>query len=138
MVRSGATHFRTGALQHIATETRPAILACNIKRLPSPASSRPQSDNGGKTAKRKFFAHSHCTRSAIAWTACLAWNETPWSITLTSGRAGTLTAFISSFSSPQGLFLAKLSAASLLASSPSCCSAGSAKSNSCVASPSER
>ena len=32
--------------------------------------------------------------------------------------AGTLTAFISSFSSPQGLFLAKLSAASLLAIAP--------------------
>ncbi len=44
--------------------------------------------------------------------------EAFWTITLTSGRAGTLTAFISSFSSPQGLFLAKLSAASLLAIAP--------------------
>jgi len=48
----------------------------------------------------------------------LAWNEAFWTITLTTGRAGTLTAFISSFSSPQGLFLAKLSAASLLAIAP--------------------
>ena len=56
--------------------------------------------------------------STLLLNVILAWNEAFWTITLTSGRAGTLTAFISSFSSPQGLFLAKLSAASLLAIAP--------------------
>ena len=48
----------------------------------------------------------------------LSWNETFWSINLTSSAAAPLTAFIASFSSPEGLFWAKLSAASLLAIAP--------------------
>ena len=48
----------------------------------------------------------------------LAWNEAFWSIRLTTTNAAPLTAFISSFSSPQGLFWAKLSAASTLAIAP--------------------
>lgn len=48
----------------------------------------------------------------------LAWNEAFWSLSLTAARAGPLTAFIASFSSPEGLFWAKLSAASTLAIAP--------------------
>jgi sorbitol/mannitol transport system permease protein len=48
----------------------------------------------------------------------LAWNEAFWSIRLTTTNAAPLTAFIASFSSPQGLFWAKLSAASTLAIAP--------------------
>ena len=48
----------------------------------------------------------------------LAWNEAFWTIRLTATNAAPLTAFISSFSSPQGLFWAKLSAASTLAIAP--------------------
>ncbi|MBZ9856211.1 carbohydrate ABC transporter permease [Mesorhizobium sp. CA13] len=48
----------------------------------------------------------------------LAWNEAFWTIRLTTTKAAPLTAFISSFSSPQGLFWAKLSAASTLAIAP--------------------
>ena len=48
----------------------------------------------------------------------LAWNEAFWTIVLTTTNAAPLTAFISSFSSPQGLFWAKLSAASTLAIAP--------------------
>ncbi len=48
----------------------------------------------------------------------LCWNETFWSLTLTSSTAAPLTAFIASFSSPEGLFFAKLSAASTLAVAP--------------------
>lgn len=47
-----------------------------------------------------------------------AWNEAFWSINLTSARAAPLTVFIASYSSPEGLFWAKLSAASLLAVAP--------------------
>jgi sorbitol/mannitol transport system permease protein len=48
----------------------------------------------------------------------LCWNEAFWSINLTSAKAGTLAVFIAAFSNPQGLFLAKLSAASVLAIAP--------------------
>ncbi|CAN7465741.1 carbohydrate ABC transporter permease [Aminobacter sp. LjRoot7] len=48
----------------------------------------------------------------------LAWNEAFWTIRLTTTNAAPLTAFIASFSSPQGLFWAKLSAASTLAIAP--------------------
>jgi sorbitol/mannitol transport system permease protein len=48
----------------------------------------------------------------------LCWNEAFWSLTLTSSAAAPLTAFIASFSSPEGLFFAKLSAASTVAVAP--------------------
>jgi sorbitol/mannitol transport system permease protein len=48
----------------------------------------------------------------------LSWNEAFWSINLTSSHAAPLTVFIASYSSPEGLFWAKLSAASLLAVAP--------------------
>lgn len=48
----------------------------------------------------------------------LCWNEAFWSINLTSADAGTLTALVASFSSPEGLFWAKLSAVSTLACAP--------------------
>ena len=48
----------------------------------------------------------------------LAWNEAFWTINLTAANAAPLTAFIASFSSPEGLFWAKLSAASTLAVAP--------------------
>ncbi|MDQ6732518.1 MAG: carbohydrate ABC transporter permease [Nitrospirota bacterium] len=48
----------------------------------------------------------------------LAWNEAFWSLTLTASKAAPLTAFIASFSSPEGLFYAKLSAASTMAIAP--------------------
>ena len=48
----------------------------------------------------------------------LAWNEAFWSLNLTSAQAGTRAALIASYSSPEGLFWAKLSAASVLAIAP--------------------
>jgi sorbitol/mannitol transport system permease protein len=48
----------------------------------------------------------------------LCWNEAFWSLNLTSSGAAPLTAFIASFSSPEGLFFAKLSAASTMAVAP--------------------
>ncbi len=48
----------------------------------------------------------------------LCWNEAFWSLNLTSSDAGTLTALVASFSSPEGLFWAKLSAVSTLACAP--------------------
>ncbi|KXJ55697.1 MAG: sugar ABC transporter permease [Thalassospira sp. Nap_22] len=48
----------------------------------------------------------------------LAWNEAFWTLNLTTSDAAPLTAFIASYSSPEGLFWAKLSAASTLAVAP--------------------
>jgi sorbitol/mannitol transport system permease protein len=48
----------------------------------------------------------------------LCWNEAFWSLNLTAHNAAPLTAFIASFSAPEGLFWAKLSAAATLATLP--------------------
>jgi sorbitol/mannitol transport system permease protein len=56
--------------------------------------------------------------STLLLNIILAWNEAFWTIRLTTTNAAPLTAFIASFSSPQGLFWAKLSAASTLAIAP--------------------
>lgn len=59
---------------------------------------------------------------AISSTALLSivlcWNEAFWSLNLTASEAAPLTAMIASYSSPEGLFWAKLSAASTLACAP--------------------
>ena len=56
--------------------------------------------------------------STILLNIILAWNEAFWTLNLTEANAAPLTAFISSYSSPEGLFWAKLSAASTLAITP--------------------
>jgi sorbitol/mannitol transport system permease protein len=48
----------------------------------------------------------------------LCWNEAFWSLNLTTSSAAPLTTFMASFSSPQGLFWAKLSAAATMAIAP--------------------
>ncbi len=56
--------------------------------------------------------------STILLNIILAWNEAFWTLTLTTTDAAPLTAFIASYSSPEGLFYAKLSAASTMAIAP--------------------
>lgn len=56
--------------------------------------------------------------STILLNIILAWNEAFWTINLTAAKAAPLTAFIASYSSPEGLFYAKLSAASIMAIAP--------------------
>lgn len=48
----------------------------------------------------------------------LSWNEAFWVLNLSSANAGTLATLVASYSSPEGLFWAKLSAASLMAIAP--------------------
>ena len=48
----------------------------------------------------------------------LSWNEAFWTLNLTTHDAAPLTTFIASYSAPEGLFWAKLSAASTLAIAP--------------------
>ncbi|PWK62374.1 carbohydrate ABC transporter permease [Roseicyclus mahoneyensis] len=56
--------------------------------------------------------------STILLNFILAWNEAFWTLNLTAASAAPLTAFIASYSSPEGLFFAKLSAASTMAIAP--------------------
>jgi sorbitol/mannitol transport system permease protein len=51
-------------------------------------------------------------------TLVLSWNEAFWSLNLSAAKAGTLATLIASYSSPEGLFWAKLSAASFMAIGP--------------------
>ena len=56
--------------------------------------------------------------STLLLNVILAWNEAFWTLNLTTTAAAPLTAFIASYSSPEGLFWAKLSAASTMAVAP--------------------
>jgi sorbitol/mannitol transport system permease protein len=56
--------------------------------------------------------------STLLLNIILAWNEAFWTLNLTAAKAAPLSAFIASYSSPEGLFWAKLSAASTLAIAP--------------------
>lgn len=71
---------------------------------------------------RKYFPAVTTTLPGIASTGLLSvilsWNEAFWSLNLTTSNAAPLTAYIASFSSPEGLFWAKLSAASTMAIAP--------------------
>ncbi len=62
------------------------------------------------------------SKSAIFSTSLLSivliWNESFWSLNLTAFEAAPLTTFISSYSGPEDLFWAKLSASSTLAILP--------------------
>jgi sorbitol/mannitol transport system permease protein len=78
--------------------------------------------DGAKVREQMLYLLLPLTLPGIASTALLSvilcWNEAFWSLNLTASRAGPLTSFIASFSSPEGLFWAKLSAASTLAIAP--------------------
>jgi sorbitol/mannitol transport system permease protein len=78
--------------------------------------------DGATTAKEIVFVLAPMVVPGIASTILLnvimAWNEAFWTLNLTTTAAAPLTAFIASYSSPEGLFWAKLSAASTLAIAP--------------------
>lgn len=78
--------------------------------------------DGARTGGEFWFLLLPLSLPGIASTGLLSlilcWNEAFWSLNLTSANAAPLTTFIASFSSPQGLFFAKLSAASTVAVAP--------------------
>ena len=78
--------------------------------------------DGASTFQEVFFLLLPLTLPGIASTGLLSvilsWNEAFWSLNLTTSSAAPLTAYIASFSSPEGLFWAKLSAASTMAIAP--------------------
>lgn len=56
--------------------------------------------------------------SASLLSIILAWNEAFWSLNLTSAQASPLSVYVSSFKTAEGLFWAKMSAASMIAVLP--------------------
>src|SRR2546430_3601947 len=78
--------------------------------------------DGATTWEEIAFVLAPMVAPGIASTGLLnvimAWNEAFWTLNLTTTEAAPLTAFIASYSSPEGLFWAKLSAASTLAIAP--------------------
>jgi sorbitol/mannitol transport system permease protein len=78
--------------------------------------------DGASLGKEIFYVLAPMAVPGIASTILLniilAWNEAFWTLNLTAADAAPLTAFIASYSSPEGLFWAKLSAASTLAIAP--------------------
>lgn len=78
--------------------------------------------DGATTLQEVIYLLIPLTLPGIASTGLLSvilsWNEAFWSLNLTSSSAAPLTAYIASFSSPEGLFWAKLSAASTMAIAP--------------------
>jgi sorbitol/mannitol transport system permease protein len=78
--------------------------------------------DGASTRQEIFKVLIPICKGGLASTALLSlilcWNEAFWSLNLTSSNAAPLTALIASYSSPEGLFWAKLSAVSTLACAP--------------------
>ena len=78
--------------------------------------------DGAKPKQEVWLLLLPLSLPGIASTALLSiilcWNEAFWSLNLTVSNAAPLTAFIASFSAPEGLFWAKLSAASTIAIAP--------------------
>jgi len=78
--------------------------------------------DGASLYKEVFYVLTPMAIPGIASTLLLniilAWNEAFWTLNLTAAKAAPLTAFIASYSSPEGLFYAKLSAASVMAIAP--------------------
>jgi len=78
--------------------------------------------DGATIGRELLYVLAPMALPGIASTALLnlilAWNESFWTLNLSTVHAGPLTVFIASYSSPEGLFWAKLSAASTLAIAP--------------------
>ncbi len=78
--------------------------------------------DGASLAKEIVYVLTPMAVPGIASTMLLniifAWNEAFWTLNLSASKAAPLTAFIASYSSPEGLFYAKLSAASTMAIAP--------------------
>lgn len=78
--------------------------------------------DGARPRQELFYLLMPLAVPGISSTALLSiilcWNEAFWSLNLTTSDAAPLTAFIASFSAPEGLFWAKLSAASTMAIAP--------------------
>lgn len=120
----GLLDTRTGLVVVLMLGNLPLIvwmLFTYFKEIPRDILEAARMD-GATTGKELLYVLAPMASPGIASTlllnGILAWNESFWTLNLTAGSTGPLTAFIASFSAPEGLFYAKLSAASTLAIAP--------------------
>jgi sorbitol/mannitol transport system permease protein len=122
--RTGLFDSRTGLVLALMLMNLPVIvwmLYTYFKEIPGEILEAARMD-GASLGKEILYVLTPMAVPGIASTMLLniilAWNEAFWTITLTTVNAAPLSAFIASFSAPQGLFYAKLSAASTMAIAP--------------------
>lgn len=120
----GLLDTRTGLVVIYALMNLPIVvwmLFTFFKEVPNDILEAGRMD-GARTGAEVWYLLLPLALPGIASTGLLSvilcWNEAFWSLNLTSSSAAPLTTFIASFSSPQGLFFAKLSAASTVAVAP--------------------
>jgi len=121
---SGLLDTRTGLVMVLTLINLPIIvwmLYTYFKEIPGEILEAARMD-GASLAKEIVYVLTPMAVPGIASTLLLniilAWNEAFWTLNLTASKAAPLTAFIASYSSPEGLFYAKLSAASTMAIAP--------------------
>jgi sorbitol/mannitol transport system permease protein len=120
----GLLDTRTGLIGIYALMNLPIVvwmLFTFFKEMPNDILEAGRMD-GARAWGEVWFLLLPLTLPGVASTGLLSlilcWNEAFWSLNLTSSAAAPLTTFIASFSSPEGLFFAKLSAASTAAVAP--------------------
>ena len=121
---SGLLDTRTGLVIVLTLINLPIIvwmLYTYFKEIPGEILEAARMD-GASLAKEIIYVLTPMAIPGIASTLLLniilAWNEAFWTLNLSASKAAPLTAFIASYSSPEGLFYAKLSAASTMAIAP--------------------
>jgi sorbitol/mannitol transport system permease protein len=121
---TGMLDTRTGLVIVLTLMNLPIIiwmLYTYFKEIPGEILEAARMD-GASLAKEIIYVLTPMAVPGIASTmllnVILAWNEAFWTLNLTAAKAAPLTAFIASYSSPEGLFYAKLSAASTMAIAP--------------------
>ena len=121
---SGLLDTRTGLIILYTLSNLPIVvwmLYSFFKELPKEILEAARMDGAGPF-EQMLLLIMPLSAPGIASTALLSiilcWNEAFWSLNLSAAKAAPLTAYIASFSSPEGLFWAKLSAASTLAVVP--------------------
>jgi len=121
---TGLLDTRTGLVMVLTLINLPIIiwmLYTYFKEIPGEILEAARMD-GASLAKEIIYVLTPMAIPGIASTLLLniilAWNEAFWTLNLSAARAAPLTAFIASYSSPEGLFYAKLSAASTMAIAP--------------------
>jgi sorbitol/mannitol transport system permease protein len=122
--RTGLFDTRTGLILALMLMNLPIIvwmLYTYFKEIPSEILEAARMDGASLTNEILYVLTPMAVpgiASTMLLNIILAWNEAFWTITLTTVNAAPLSAFIASFSAPQGLFYAKLSAASTMAIAP--------------------
>jgi sorbitol/mannitol transport system permease protein len=121
---TGLLDSRVGLIGVLTMANLPIVvwmLYTYFKEIPSEILEASRMDGAGLSAEIIYVLTPMAIpgiASTLLLNIILAWNEAFWTLRLTTVDAAPLTAFIASYSSPEGLFYAKLSAASTMAIAP--------------------